>query len=163
MIFPYVKHPKKVGKGFLIGTVLGGAVLVMITFLCLVVWGPDFTSRNVYPSFILGKKINIADFIKRVEGIMAGLWFFTIFFKSGCMFLRNGIGVGPNVKTARLSPSSFPLKLYFSDPFTGDLTEHRLFSKNGSQIWSPFAATFGLFLPLILLVVAKIRKKGSSL
>lgn len=43
--------------------------------------GAEITARQVYPSYIFAKKINIAHFLERIEAIMAGIWFLTIFFK----------------------------------------------------------------------------------
>lgn len=80
-IIPYVNAFKKAKKGFYIGTIVASFMILLITLMCLAVLGAEFTGRQVYPTYILGKKISIANFLERIEILVAIAWFFTIFLK----------------------------------------------------------------------------------
>lgn len=70
MIFPYVNQTKQAGKAFFLGTLTGGIVLSLITALTVFVLGSDLAARQIYPSYVLAKKVNIADFLQRVEALI---------------------------------------------------------------------------------------------
>lgn len=88
MIYPYVNQIKEAEKGFFVGILISGIMLSLITILCISVLGADEAANEHFPSFTLAQKINIGDFIQRVEAIMAGLWVISIFlsYKSVIMF-----------------------------------------------------------------------------
>ncbi|MFS0764668.1 GerAB/ArcD/ProY family transporter [Peribacillus phoenicis] len=81
MIFPSkVNESKKGGKAFFIGTLIGGIILILVIMLDILVLGPDTTARNIAPSYIYdGKKINIGNFLMRIEAIMGTIWIFTTY------------------------------------------------------------------------------------
>lgn len=81
MLTPFVNDNAKMKKAFYSGTIIGGLILSILIFFCILVLGPDFTERNVYPTYILGKKISIGDVFERIEIIVAIIWFFTMYFK----------------------------------------------------------------------------------
>ncbi len=80
-IMEQVSNKEKLMRGYLIGGIMGGIVIFVVTFLCICVLGVDATIRQTYPIYVLGQKISLADFIQRIEGIVAFIWFFTNFFK----------------------------------------------------------------------------------
>ena len=81
MLYPYVNHPEKIGPSYLKGGVLGGLVIIIVTMLCVFVLGWDFTARHTFPSYTLAKKIQVGEFLQRIEVLVAVIWFLTIFFK----------------------------------------------------------------------------------
>jgi spore germination protein KB len=62
MILPYVNEKERIGKSLYIGALLGGLVLIIITSMTIFVFGADIISRQIYPSFILAKNVNVEDF-----------------------------------------------------------------------------------------------------
>lgn len=158
MFYPYIKTVHKAGNAIFTGALLGGITLGIITFLSILVLGPDTTARHIYPTFILAKKINIGDFLERMEGIVAGIWILTIFFKLAICYYTSVIGLAQifNLRDYRvlvsplaftivvLSITSYPNTAYFLD-----------FAKNA---WVPYAFLCGVVIPLILLTIVQIRK-----
>ncbi|WP_028559437.1 GerAB/ArcD/ProY family transporter [Paenibacillus pinihumi] len=158
MILPAVSNRSKATKGFLNAALFSGLILTAITLLCILVLGHDFTARHSFPSYTLAKQIHIGDFFQRVEIVMAVIWFVTIFFKLMISFYAAILGFGQlfRLKSHRslvtpfamivfvISLLVFPNVIYFKD-----------FS---AHTWPPFASTFGLLLPVLLAVVAAIRK-----
>jgi spore germination protein KB len=142
MIFPYVNRTKKAGKAFLVGTLLGGVVIIIITALSIFVLGADFTARNSYPSYVLAKKINVGDFLERLEAIVAGIWFITIFFKLTICFYATALGLTQTLKLQDYRPLLLPLgvllivlSLVVSPNFT-------YFHTFIATIWTPYSLTF---------------------
>ncbi|MBP1154207.1 MULTISPECIES: endospore germination permease [unclassified Paenibacillus] len=153
MVFPYVNQKIKAGSAFLTGTLLGGMFLIIITLLSILVLGEDITTRNVYPSYSLAKRIG------RLEAVMAGLWFISIYFKIIICFYASVIGLAQIFNLKEFRPLLFPLgiiMLVLSLLVYPNLVYIQLFI---AKIWTPYALTFMLFLPLFLLAVAVMRKK----
>jgi spore germination protein KB len=88
MLTPMISDHKKVKRGLLIGTFLGGLVLFIVILLSIFSIGGDNLSRFTYPAFHMAKRIDIAGTFQRMEVIMAGIWTFSIFTKlSVCVYV----------------------------------------------------------------------------
>lgn len=160
MVFPaFMNHPKDAGKAFFMGTLLGGVFVIIITFLSISILGADLSERNMYPGYALAKKINVGNFIQRVEILIAGMWFLTIFFKTtfysygfikglaqifGCKDYR------PLVLPYGMILVVYSLVVYPNIAYMMDFD---------STIWTPYALTIGLLFPLLLLGAGMIQKK----
>lgn len=158
MIFPFVSKPEQAGKAFLMGTFIGGMILVLLTALCLLVLGADFTGRQLYPSYTLAKTINIADFLQRIEAIVAGMWFITIFFKLAICFYASALGLGQILRLKEIRPLYLPLGMIlvvYSLKVAPNITYNMTIT---SKAMTPHVVIFSFLLPLLLLGVAKLRK-----
>jgi spore germination protein KB len=159
MIFPVnVNDAAKGKRGFLIGTLLGGMVLLIVTLLTVVVIGPELTAMQRYPSYVLAKKINIGQFVTRIEAAMAAIWLITIYFRLMIYTYAAVIGFSQILELKDYKPLVFPLgilmvvlslKIY---PTEADADQY-------FKVWPFYIATYGLLLPLLLLAVYKGRKK----
>ncbi|MCF6094968.1 spore germination protein [Microaerobacter geothermalis] len=157
MIFPYVDNIKKAGKAFLIGTSLGAVVIVTVVMMSILVLGVDITARHYYPSYALAKKINIGDFLQRVEAIMAALWFITIYFKLTICFYASVLGLSQVLKLKVYRPLILPsgmILVMLSLVASPNIIYFQTFV---SKIWTPYSLTYGLFLPILLLIIGKWR------
>jgi len=159
LLFPYVKHAGKARQAYWVGTLLGGILLITISLLAILVLGADFTSRHMYPSYSLAKKISIGSFLERVEVIMAGIWFITIYFKLAVCFYASSLTFAElfQLKDARqlylpfgmiiivLSLIAYPNIAYFMN-----------FS---SKIDFPYSVPYSILFPALIWLVAVVRKK----
>lgn len=159
MIFPYVNSTKAAKKGFLIGTSLAGFWLSLATLVSVLGLSATITELMVYPTYYVAKKINVADFVQRVEAGLAILWFVSIFFKVSICFYA----------AVHMFSQIFNLKTY--QPFTVPLAlvvfvlsliafPNFAYHRELLRVWPFYAATIGLVLPLILLIGALFRKKS---
>lgn len=160
MIFPAdVNQPEKAQKSFLIGTVIGGLVMIIITLLSLLVLGPYFSENLVYPGYELAKRINIGNFITRIEAIMAGMWMITIYFKLVVYFYASVLGFTQILNIKEFRPFTLPLGMIaivlslVVYPNVAYMQEWDL--KTGMA----YSLTVGLFFPLLLLAVAVCRRR----
>ncbi|MBP1932104.1 GerAB/ArcD/ProY family transporter [Ammoniphilus resinae] len=159
MIIPAIQQTKKVGKAFYAGTIIGGFILLVITLLTVYVLGSSLTSTQMYPSYVLAKKVNIGGFLQRVEAIMAGIWFLTIYFKITICFYASSLGLAQTFKLNDYRPLIFPLGMLLI-ALTQIISPNIVyFNYILRYVWTPYSLTYGLFFPLLLLVVAVIRKQ----
>jgi len=162
MILPAIQQTKKAAKAFYIGTLIGGSVLLLVTLMTVFVLGPALATNQMYPSYVLAKKVNIGGFLQRVEAIMAGIWFMTIYFKVTICFFATALGLAQIFKMQDFRFMVFPLGMILV-PLSLIISPNIVyFNTLLRDIWTPYSLTYGLFLPLLLLVVAAIRKQKSK-
>ncbi|GED71122.1 hypothetical protein BRE01_48240 [Brevibacillus reuszeri] len=163
MIFPAsVNRNKEAKKAFFSGTMIGGFVLIMIIALTILVLGADTTARQMYPSYTLAKKINVGNFLQRIEIIMAGMWFITIFFRVCCYFYASVIGLAQtlNLKDYRFLVLPLGIIVLALSLIVHPNVVHS--EEYNKREWIPYATTYGLVLPLLLLGIQSLRKKESD-
>ncbi|WP_408009906.1 endospore germination permease [Pseudalkalibacillus sp. A8] len=158
MIFPYVNDPKEAGKAFFRGTLMGGVVLTLLTALAILVMGADQTTRNLYPSYMLSQKINIGDFLQRIEAIVAIMWFISIFFKLTICFYVSTLSLAQILKLKEYRILVFPLGMILIVLSLVVSPNIVYIATDVINVWPSYASAFGLFIPLLLLGIAGVRK-----
>jgi spore germination protein KB len=160
MIFPaHVNNPAKARKAFLQATLIGGIFITLITFLCISVLGPDTVARNAYPSYSLARKISIGNFVERIEIIMAGLWFISIYFKMTLYFYACVVGLAQVLNLRDYRPLSLPLGMLLIVYSLIVYPNSNYMAKWDSTIFIPYVLSFGLLLPLLFWIVSIIKNK----
>jgi spore germination protein KB len=161
MILSNVNEKDRIGKSLFIGALSGGLVLIIITVLTILVLGADITERQLYPSYTLARKINIANFLTRIEAFLASIWIITIFFKIAFYFYITALGFTQTFKLRNYRFLIFPLGvnlIVFSLLVSPNISDY---NKMISDTWWLVDVTFGFFLPFLLLIVGKFRvRKG---
>lgn len=158
MILPYINEPKKAGKAFFIGTFYGGVILIVIISLTLLVIGTDLTARHIYPSYALAQKISIGNFLERIEVIMAMIWFTTIFFKLTVCYYASALSLAQILNLTQYRSLLIPLGMIMVVLSLVAYPDIIYFRNIIGRIWAPYAMTFGLIIPVLLLAVAVFRK-----
>lgn len=166
MIFPYVNRIKEAGRSFFVGYLIGGMAIILVTLLSVLVLGGEATANEHVPSYILAQKIDIGNFIQRVEAIMAGLWIITTFFKLQICYYISALVLAQTLELHDYRPLTFPLAMVLIVLTLVIAPDISYFVNFIANIWTPFSLVFGLCMPLFLLVMAKLRlkflKKGKS-
>ncbi|MDM5233748.1 GerAB/ArcD/ProY family transporter [Lysinibacillus pakistanensis] len=159
MLFPSaVNVQKSAQKGFYIGAIIGGIVLIIIITLCILVLGPSNTASRTFPSYALAQRISIGNFLQRIEIIMAGMWIISIYIRTFMYFYASVIGVAQLCKIQDHRPLIFPfglLMIGLSQIIHPNIVHSNVYN---NEIWPIFSAIFTVILPLTLLIIAKIRK-----
>ncbi|NMH70382.1 endospore germination permease [Bacillus sp. RO3] len=162
LISTYVVEQTKIGKSFLVGGLAGGIILISLTFLIILVLGYSFSSHLPYPTYVLAKKINIADFLQRVEVVAAAVWIMSLFFKVLICFYSTVYGLGEILHVKNHTVLIFPLLvpiLYFSVTIYPDIAFFTMFV---NEVILSYTLLFGLFIPLLGLFSLKIKNKLHS-
>ncbi|MBE4907332.1 endospore germination permease [Bacillus luteolus] len=162
MITPHVSDKKKVTSAFIWGVVLGGAILFSLTLLSILVLGPDFSTRNEFPIYVLVKKISIGNFLERIEVLIALIWFLSIFFKLALVSYSFLIGMSQLFNLKDYRPLTFPfgiLVIVLTLIMIPSSIYLKAFSKYAS---TPYMILIGLILPLVVFIMGKMKKKKSN-
>jgi spore germination protein KB len=160
MILPFANHNKSIGKAFVAGVLIAGVVLLLLTMLSVLVLGADITTRQIYPTYILAKKINVGRFFERMEVIVAGIWFLTIFFKLTVCFYAATLGLSQTFRLMDYKPLTLPLGMLIVSLSILSYPNITYFQNFALQIWPSFAFSYGFVLPVLLLITAKLRGLG---
>ncbi|MFJ7980034.1 endospore germination permease [Lysinibacillus xylanilyticus] len=159
MIFPSaVNVQKSAQKGFYIGAIIGGIVLVTIITLSILVLGPANTASRTFPSYSLAQRISIGNFLQRIEVIMAAMWIISIYIRTFMYFYASVVGIAQLFKIKNHRPLIFPLGMIIlgiSQIVHPNIIHSDIYNRD---IWPIFSFVVMVFLPLVLLIVAKIRK-----
>lgn len=157
MFYPYVSEAMKTKKAFYHGYLFGGIILIIISLVSVMVMGTEMTSRIIYPTYILATKINIAGILERIEAIMAILWFVTIFFKLIICFYATTICFAHALRLRHVRILYFPFGMMMIVLSLIAYPNSSYFVSVIGSVWMPYASIYGLLIPLLLLVVGKVR------
>lgn len=163
IIYPgAVNRPSETYKAVYIGSLFGTMVLFTIIALTILVLGPDITARNLYPSYMLAKKINIGNFLQRIEAVMAVMWFITLFYRISLFFYAIAIGVSQIFNIKNYQPLVVPLGWILAavSVFIYPNVPFKLVWD--TKTWIPYTITIGFILPLLLFGMHGLRKIGSK-
>lgn len=162
MIFPALirdRDRKKAKKYFLIGNIIGGLVIIIVTLLCIFVLGSNTTERQLYPSYALAKTINIGNFINRIEGFMAALWILAIYFKLVIYFFAGTLGLSQVLNLKDYRPLIYPLGIIIV-ALSLVIHPNNVYMEHFDATTSlALSVLIGVILQLILIIVYLIRKK----
>ncbi|MCQ6281242.1 endospore germination permease [Bacillus sp. EB600] len=160
MVTPYVTEKAKIKKAFYWGIFIGGLILTLFVLFSIFVLGPNITARQTYPSYMLGKKISLGNF--RIEVFVAIIWILTIYFKVTVYYYGISLGLAQILGLRDYRILLFPLAFLtfsFSIFSYSNLVELSTFITTTAV---PFLYTVTLILPLLLLVIGKIKLKRSA-
>lgn len=163
MVFPAsVNRPNEAKKTFFSGVIIAGVTLIIMIALSILVLGVTTTQMQTYPSYSLAKKINVGNFFQRVEIVMAGMWFISIFFKLSLYFYASVTGLAQtlNVKDYRFLTLPLGVVMVALSMLVHPNILHSL--EYNRETWLSYVSTYGLFLPLVLLGVYAFRRKGKQ-
>ncbi|MBB3112981.1 spore germination protein KB [Paenibacillus phyllosphaerae] len=156
-LLPYVKRDKHMERDILLAAGLGGMAVSMVATACILVLGSYISAHHLYPAYALAKKISIGNFLERVEALLAVIWVISVFFKAVVFMYAFNTGVAHLLRLKDQRSLALPVGIilfsladviapnisYYNDVLNKDV---------------PFSdLTFGLVIPLGLLLVAYIR------
>lgn len=159
MLFPTVNRTKSAGKALFSGTLLAGIMIILITLMNILVLGADLTARNAYSTYALAKKISIGNFVERLESVVAGVWFLTIFFKVTICFYASALGLAQICNLKEFRPLLVPLGVIMVALGLASNPNQTYIETFIAKTWPSFALMFMLFLPLFLLGITILKGK----
>ena len=160
MIYPSRVINKAKAKKLLFGAILeGGVILFIVILLSILILGPGATARYSYPTYELVKKISIAGIIERFEASITFLWFSTLFFKSVLYFYVSILSLDQIFRLEKSKCTSIPLGMILLILSLIVYPSTVYMAEWDTTTWVSIAVTFGVFLPIILLLISKIKNK----
>lgn len=160
MLLPYLNKPQQTVKVGWTAMVVSGIILSFTIALNVAVLGVDITSRSTFPLLTTISKINIANFLQRLDAIVILSLIITDFFKIAIYYYVAVIGITDLFKVQRHSKLVFPIAiiiLFSSMTIASSFVEHI----NEGLVTTLLIRTIPLEvgIPLLLLAVALIRKR----
>jgi len=160
MIYPVnvrdIKDAKKsIFKGFLVGML----IIFVSVLMCNLVMGSTITADSRYPVFLLTKEIDVGIILARLEALIVVVWLLTIFNNTVFYFYAGILGLAQLLKLKDHKKIVLPLGLIMiilSDFIYEDVMYE---IKWDTEVWIPYIASFGLVLPVLLLIVFFIKKR----
>lgn len=160
MIFPaLVDSVKKSGRALMGGYLIGSGIMILLTALCVAVLGASYTSALEFPGYELAKRIDIGNFIQRIEGIMSVMWILSLFVKAAIYFYAAVMG------TVQLFGRDDPGNLAFPLGAAVLVLSVTLFPDSVYLMhWNDttglvLSVSLGIFIPLFLGMIYLFRRK----
>jgi spore germination protein KB len=157
-IMPFIAHPNYIKKYFYVSLILTAIFASFVIAVTISVLGVDLTARSNFSVFDLAKEIKIGNFLNRVEILVGGIWIMTIFVKLCVCFYAANLATAHlfNLKSYRITILPYAILVIALSIIVYKNPAHAFWFIMGAYpIYSLF---HGLVIPLILLLVAKIRK-----
>ncbi|SMF80586.1 spore germination protein KB [Paenibacillus uliginis N3/975] len=157
-----VNQPREARKAFLLGSLIGGLVIALIVALSILVFGPEIISHSFFPSYLLAQKINIGNFLQRIEVIMAIMWFISLYFRLTLYLYFMALALTYIFNLSDYRPLVLPLGILLV-AISVIVYPNVAYQQNfDSRIWVPYILTIGLLLPLLLLLIHGLRKLAGN-
>jgi spore germination protein KB len=159
LFIPFVNQSPKINKAFVVGVLIGGIMLILVSLLSILVLGADLTARHMYPSYSLAKKISIGSFLERLEVFMAGIWFITIYFKLAICFYAATMTFAEMFRMKDARQLYWPFGMIMIVLSVVAYPDSVYFMKFASKIDFPYSIPYAIIFPALILMVARFRKK----
>lgn len=163
-IFPkYLTSIKNGERALWIGYSIGCTILIIMTFLCITVMSPEVTSRDFYPALSLAQRIELGEFLERIEATITILWFISIYFNLLLYLFAIMEGISHLFKLkdskALLMPMGM-LLLFIGVTMFDSVVQEREFYRFVSI---PQSILSGFGIPLLLVSIGIIKRKKKKI
>ncbi|MEW9698635.1 GerAB/ArcD/ProY family transporter [Paenibacillus sp. SI8] len=162
MILPYLDKPQKASKSGLSAIAISGVVISYTTLLNVSVLGVNIASRSTFPLHTMISKVNIIEFIQRLDAIVVLTLIIADFFKIAIFLYAAILGTMDLFKIKKHGALVFPIgiiTLFASMMMASNYQEHITEGRSSLKTVHLF---FSLVVPLFLLTVLMIRKRFGS-
>lgn len=150
-------------KTLLGGLGIAGFFIVTVSLRNLLVLGQDIISSLYFPSYVAVSRINIGDFLQRIEGSSAIIFIATLFVKvSVCLYAAaSGLAHILRLRSYRyITLQTGLIMVYFAVFVYKDIMEMLYFAYHTYKV---YALPFQIILPAALLAGAEIAARSGRL
>lgn len=156
--------PKKASAAriLLTGLIVAGVTTILISLRNLLMLGPTILSGLYFPSYVAVSRINVGEFLTRIEGSAAVIFVIATFIKASiCLYVAcNGIAKVFKLKSYRSVVLQIGLIMsYMADFIYRDIVEMQYFAYHIYKIYAP---PFQVVIPLLLWIAAEIMHRRAS-
>ena len=154
------ENTKKTRNSLFLGYFLGAVVNFICTIMAIMVLGGTATSRSLYPIYFMAKEISVG-IITRVEGFVSFAWILSEFVRAVIYFYAGMIGFCQLFKIKNCKRLIIPLGL-IALVFSGVVYPTSAYqAKWDTTTWVLSIISFGVILPLAVMIIRLIRKKAA--
>ncbi|MFT8322555.1 MAG: GerAB/ArcD/ProY family transporter [Bacillus sp. (in: firmicutes)] len=159
MILPFLNKAKYVKKVWLSAVIFSGFILSWTVSLNIAVLGVDVTERATFPTLATVGKINLLDFVQRLDAIIVFTLLITVFFKAAIFIYAGVMGIVDLFHLTSHHRILFPIGtivIYVSFITASNFQEH---INEGRDISYYIHLPLLMLLPFIMLIFSFIRNK----
>ncbi|MCQ6561724.1 GerAB/ArcD/ProY family transporter [Paenibacillus mendelii] len=156
MMFPYVKSRQK--ASFVWGMTIATLILVAVTAFTVGVLGVTRASHETYPLYVIVQEIRIGSLIEHLEASITVILLVAIFIKLSTTFYCAVTGICQLFQLTDRTWVAVPLTLIVSGLSLSNENVVENISWDKRYVFE-YELIFGLFFPLLLLVLAWLRKR----
>ncbi|WP_069648857.1 GerAB/ArcD/ProY family transporter [Caloranaerobacter ferrireducens] len=160
MIFAKLKRKSSYTKVYFLGLLIGGVIILAVSLTNILVSGVNMISSMYFPTYITATRVNIGDFLKSVEIIIAFIYLLGGFIKLNVCMLAVCIGVSKvfNCSDYRfiVTPILFMLLNLSYLIFNSSIEFHAWVF----NVWPYVSILFQIILPIIIFTVASLKVRN---
>lgn len=160
MIFHYLNRPELTKKVGLSALLASGLVLCWTTSLNIAVLGVDVAARATFPLLATIGKMNLLNFLQRLDAIVVFPFLITMFFKTSLFFYGAVIGVVDLFRLQKHQQIVLPMAvivIFLSLMIASNFAEH---IEEGHDIVPYYIfIPLHIIIPSLMLLVSEIRKR----
>lgn len=161
MIFPANTDNTSTAKqSFVKGYLWGGFIIFVSIFVSIIVLGSTIAANSQYPVYILAKEIQAGTVFSRLEFLVAAVWIITLLARGILYFYAALISLVQLLNLQDQQKIILPLGLVLTVLSEVVYTDVIHQADWDLLVWPPFAATFGVLLPLVMLIGCYFEKRG---
>jgi len=160
MLLPYLNHPEWVKRGWLSALILSGLALSWTVSLDIAVLGVEQVERSNFPLLSTVGKVNLMEFLQRLDALVVFTLLITVFFKASIFFYGAVIGMVDLFKLKNHQQILLPagmIVVYSSLTMASNFAEH--IEKGYIILMDYFHIPFLMIIPLLMLLVSLIRNR----
>ncbi|MHB1418176.1 MAG: GerAB/ArcD/ProY family transporter [Bacillota bacterium] len=162
MLLPLLNRKQEGMKTGILAVVIIGFILALVNITAIAVFGPYLTATFLFPTQELARYIDVGNFLERGEALMLLAWVTGVLVKVSVFYYVSVLGLaqwsGLKDYKSVVLPVGVIMGTWAIICFQGikELEDFILKSL------PPFAFTFEIFIPVILLMIALIRRKRAK-
>ena len=159
MLLPYLNKSGTVKKVWMFALLFSGLALSWTASLNIAVLGVDVMERTTFPTLTTIGKVNLLEFIQRLDVIVVFTMLITVFFKSSIFLYGAVIGIVDLFKLKNHQQILFPIGgiIIFSSMTIA--TNFSSYLNEGYEGLDKLVYPMFLYFPILLLMIAIIRKR----
>lgn len=159
MIYPInINNISEAKKSLFKGYLLAALIIFITILMSILVLGSTITAKSQYPTYLLAKEINVGVIFTRLEFLIAAVWIITEFIIGTLFFYAGVLGLSQLLGLRDHKRLVMPLGLNILVLSGVSLPNSIYQSKWISLFYPPYIITYGLILPVLLLLVFLIKK-----
>lgn len=163
MVFPYLNRPESLKKAWLSALISSGLILSYTMVLNIAVLGVGEVERATFPLLSTIGKINLMEFLQRLDALAVLTFLFTTFFKVSIYFYGAVIGMVDLFKLENHQQIILPtgiIIIFLSMAIASNFAEHI----DEGLIIAPYYlhTIFLLIIPVLMLIVVTIRNRSKN-
>lgn len=159
LIFSGLRGEKASYKIYILGLIIGGIILIILSLTNVLVIGVEHATRSYYPSYSTVARMNVGSILQRLEVIIALVFIFGGFIKISVLFLGTCKGVSKLFGHKDYRFIVIPITLLGINLSFFQYESILHYTEFQSETWLYFTSPFQVILPIVIWIITEIKVK----